>query len=69
MRRCGHNPTDIEVADIINKVHDDTGSLGFEVGKHGEGSAYFNTPGFLSYNGRKKQRNGPRDGLQGMELF
>jgi Ca2+-binding EF-hand superfamily protein len=31
MRRCGHNPTDIEVADIINKVHDETGSLGFEV--------------------------------------
>ena len=31
MRRCGHNPTDVEVADIINKVHDDTDSLGFEV--------------------------------------
>ena len=31
MRRCGHNPTDIEVADIINKIHDDTGSLEFEV--------------------------------------
>ena len=31
MRRCGHNPTDIEVADIINKVHDDTGGVGFEV--------------------------------------
>merc|ERR1712106_23194 len=30
MRRCGHNPTDVEVADIINKVHDDTDSLGFE---------------------------------------
>ena len=30
MRRCGHNPTDIEVADIINKVHDETGSLAFE---------------------------------------
>merc|ERR1711953_1660026 len=27
MRRCGHNPTDIEVSDIINKIHDDTGSL------------------------------------------
>ena len=31
MRRCGHNPTDIEVSDIINKIHDDTGSLNFEV--------------------------------------
>ena len=31
MRRCGHNPTDIEVSDIINKIHDDTGSLSFEV--------------------------------------
>ena len=31
MRRCGHNPTDIEVSDIINKIHDDTGSLTFEV--------------------------------------
>ena len=31
MRRCGHNPTDIEVADIINKVHDDSGSIDFEV--------------------------------------
>merc|ERR1711997_704528 len=30
MRRCGHNPTDIEVSDIINKIHDDTGSLNFE---------------------------------------
>ena len=33
MRRCGHNPTDVEVADFINKVHDDTGSVGFEVGQ------------------------------------
>ena len=32
MRRCGHNPTDIEVSDIINKIHNDTGSLDFEVG-------------------------------------
>ena len=32
MRRCGHNPTDIEVSDIINKIHDDTGSLDLEVG-------------------------------------
>ena len=31
MRRCGHNPTDIEVSDIINKIHDDTGSLTFDV--------------------------------------
>merc|ERR1719273_1053771 len=30
MRRCGHNPTDIEVSDIINKIHNDTGSLDFE---------------------------------------
>ena len=31
MRRCGHNPTDIEVADIINKIHDDSGTLDLEV--------------------------------------
>ena len=31
MRRCGHNPTDIEVSDIINKIHDDSGSLDLEV--------------------------------------
>ena len=31
MRRYGHNPTYIEVADIIIKVHDETGSVGFEV--------------------------------------
>ena len=30
MRRCGRNPTDVEVADIINKVHDETDSLDFE---------------------------------------
>ena len=33
MRRCGHNPTDIEVSDIINKIHDESGSLDFEVNK------------------------------------
>ena len=31
MRRCGQNPTDIEVSDIINKIHDDSGSLDLEV--------------------------------------
>ena len=31
MRRCGQNPTDIEVSDIINKIHNDSGSLDFEV--------------------------------------
>ena len=31
MRRCGHNPTDVEVADIINKIHDDSGTLDLEV--------------------------------------
>ena len=31
MRRCGHNPTDIEVSDIINKIHNDTGSLDEQV--------------------------------------
>ena len=31
MRRCGYNPTDVEVSDIINKIHDDTGSLDLEV--------------------------------------
>ena len=41
MRRCGHNPTDIEVSDIINKIHNDTGSLDFEVGAESPtGDAY-----------------------------
>ena len=31
MRRCGHNPTDIEVADIINKIHDESGGVSFQV--------------------------------------
>ena len=31
MRRCGQNPTDIEVSDIINKIHNDSGSLDLEV--------------------------------------
>lgn len=31
MRRCGQNPTDIEVSDLINKIHDDSGSLDLEV--------------------------------------
>ena len=32
MRRAGHNPTDVEVLDIINKIDDETGSLDFQVG-------------------------------------
>ena len=31
MRRAGHNPTDVEVLDIINKIDDDSGSLDFQV--------------------------------------
>ena len=31
MRRAGHNPTDIEVLDIINKIDNETGGLDFEV--------------------------------------
>ena len=31
MRRAGHNPTDIEVMDIINKIDNDTGGLDFQV--------------------------------------
>jgi len=30
MRRAGHNPTDVEVYDIINKIDDDTGHLDFQ---------------------------------------
>ena len=30
MRRAGHNPTDIEVLDIINKIDNETGGLDFE---------------------------------------
>ena len=31
MRRAGHNPTDVEVLDIINKIDDESGSLDFQV--------------------------------------
>ena len=31
MRRAGHNPTDIEVLDIINKIDNDSGGLDFQV--------------------------------------
>ena len=31
MRRFCQNLTDIEVSDIINKIHDDSGSLELEV--------------------------------------
>ena len=43
MRRCGHNPTDIEVSDIINKIHNDTGSLDFEVGTETSKQGYLFT--------------------------
>ena len=31
MRRAGHNPTDVEVTDIINKIDSDTGNIDFQV--------------------------------------
>ena len=31
MRRAGHNPTDIEVQDMINKIDSDSGTLNFKV--------------------------------------
>ena len=31
MRRAGHNPTDIEVQDIINKVDSDSGTISQKV--------------------------------------
>ena len=43
MRRCGHNPTDIEVADIINKIHDESGSVGFEVSAEVDSSELYKT--------------------------
>ena len=35
MRRAGHNPTDIEVYDIINKIDDESGHLDFQVKNDG----------------------------------
>ena len=32
MRRAGHNPTDVEVTDIINKIDSDAGNIDFQVG-------------------------------------
>ena len=40
MRRCGQNPTDVEVSDIINKIHDDTGSLDLDVSNLGTKTHY-----------------------------
>ena len=34
MRRAGHNPTDIEVQDLINKIDSDAGTLSFQVDEH-----------------------------------
>ena len=31
MRRAGHNPTDVEVTDIINKIDSDSGNIDFQV--------------------------------------
>ena len=33
MRRAGHNPTDVEVLDIINRIDDESGYLDFQVVK------------------------------------
>ena len=33
MRRAGHNPTDVEVTDIINKIETDAGNIDFQVGQ------------------------------------
>merc|ERR1711997_981259 len=30
MRRAGHNPTDVEVTDIINKIDSDSGNIDFQ---------------------------------------
>ena len=39
MRRAGHNPTDIEVQDMINKIDSDAGTLTFKVGGGGQKAA------------------------------
>jgi hypothetical protein len=31
MRRAGHNPTDIQVLDILNSIDDESGYLDFQV--------------------------------------
>ena len=31
LRRAGHNPTDVEVTDIINKIDSDSGNIDFQV--------------------------------------
>ena len=31
LRRAGHNPTDVEVTDIINKIDSDNGNIDFQV--------------------------------------
>ena len=74
MRRCGQNPTDIEVSDIINKIHDDSGSLDLEVtleflffytcqsnDQQMIGCQYLS--GLLQYHGEQKSWYGPRDWL------
>ena len=33
MRRAGHNPTDVEELDIINRIDDESGYLDFQVVK------------------------------------
>ena len=34
LRRAGHNPTDVEVTDIINKIDSDNGNIDFQVSPH-----------------------------------
>ena len=34
MRRAGHNPTDIQVMDIINSIDNESGYLDFQVPLH-----------------------------------
>ena len=67
MRRCGHNPTDIEVSDIINKIHDDTGSLNFEVrlGLFFWFAFKLLILGFLQDHGGEDQRYRSGDRIQG----
>ena len=55
MRRCGHNPTDIEVSDIINKIHNDTGSLDFEVGTESFKQGWLYLLHYIKDSGRKVQ--------------
>ena len=41
MRRAGHNPTDIQVMDIINSIDNESGYLDFQVHLHISGDSSF----------------------------